>query len=159
MKSVLISKEKAINKFVFIRIAVGCFFIISGFEKLIRPYENFLYVVQSYELVGKSMAEIVARTFPWIEFILGVFFVFGLWIRAVLNGLLVLVLLFILTVSQALLRNLPIRECGCFGELFSVPLPTVLLFDSCLLVLMAVLKRFRQRLLPLSLDRYFQNKN
>lgn len=135
--------------------AMGCVFVVSGFEKLIRPYENFLYVIQAYELLPKDLAVFVAQTFPWLEFIFGVFVVLGLWLKLTLRVIWTFTLTFILIVSQALLRNLPIRECGCFGELFSLPLHVVLLFDSCLLIIIALLTTSISRTSNISLDNYF----
>ena len=158
MNCPLFLEKKNINKFVSIRILIGCFFIFSGFEKLVRPYENFLYIIEGYQILIKPLAEIVAIILPWFEFILGIFLILGLWSRVALRALLILTTAFLLTVSQALLRNLPIKDCGCFGELFSIPLPTILIFDGCLLILIAVLIAFREEASHLSLDRYFLKK-
>ena len=112
-------------------------------------------MVQSYELISGPFVEIVARFLPWLEFILGVFLVVGLWLKIVLRSLMILMTVFLVTVSQALLRNLPIHECGCFGELFSAPLPLVLVMDSFLLLSVAVLKAFMKYTFLFSLDHYF----
>jgi len=134
---------------------VGLFFVVSGFEKLISPYENFSYVVQGYELLNNSLSDIVALVFPWIEFIVGVFMALGLWLKLSLRVLWAVIVIFIFVLAQALLRNLPIKDCGCFGELFSLPPHVTLIFDSCLLVIVSFLRRFLQKTLTLSLDNYF----
>lgn len=123
------------NIFVVLRVILGIFFIVSGSEKLISPKENFLYVVQSYEVLPKSLENIVVQIIPWWEFLLGVFLMLGLWLKPVLMGLMILTAMFINVVGQAIIRDLPITECGCFGDLVSVPLPVVLTMDSTLLVL------------------------
>ncbi len=138
------------------RIIIGCFFIFSGFEKLTKPYQNFLYVVQSYEIVGKPIDQMVAILFPWVEFVAGVFLVLGLWLRVSLKLVVGLLLAFMITVSQAIIRMLPITSCGCFGESLSLPLPAVLLLDSCLLLTTSMLYRFCEKTARFSLDRYFQ---
>lgn len=145
-----------IKFFVIGRILIGCLFIVSGFEKLIGPYQNFLYVVQSYEFLPTLLEEIVARTLPWIELFLGVFLVVGLWLQWALRSIGVLIFLFILIVSQALLRKLPIDECGCFGGLISLPLYAVLIFDSTLFLLTGVLLKQEKRINIFSLDQYFR---
>lgn len=145
----------AINYCVIARVLIGLLFIASGFEKLIGSYQNFLYVVQGYDLFGVFLENIIARTLPWIELFLGAFLLLGFWTRVSLKALMVLTIMFIFVVSQAIARGLPITECGCFGEFISVPLYVILLFDSALLLLMDSLRRRQDRTEAFSLDRYF----
>ena len=145
-----------IKFFVIGRILIGCLFIVSGFEKLIGPYQNFLYVVQSYEFLPTLLEEMVARTLPWIELFLGVFLVVGLWLKWALRSIGMVIFLFILIVGQALLRKLPIDECGCFGGLISLPLYAVLIFDSMLFLLTGALLKQEKRINIFSLDQYFR---
>ncbi|GEM_PF-568328 len=144
-----------INGFVLSRLLIGCFFVVSGGLKLLSPYENFLYVVQSYEIHTASLDRMIAWVVPWTEFLAGIFLVCGLWLKIVLKTLAFLIAGFILVVAQAILRNLPIRECGCFGELFSVPLPAVLLIDNSLLLLTWWLLKKIDKTKNFSLDSYF----
>ena len=137
------------------RILLGCFFVVSGLEKLISPHQNFLYVVQSYQLLPGLLEESASMAMPWVEFILGVFLILGLWLKIALRSTLTLTTIFIVVVGQALIRHLPINECGCFGELISVPLSAVIIIDSGLWLLIAILTVFIERASPLSLDRYF----
>ena len=137
---------------------VGCLFTLSGFEKLIRPYENFLYVIDGYQILMRPFDIIIAIVFPWLEFILGIFLVAGLWLKLALRTALILTAVFLWTVSQALVRNLPIKDCGCFGEFFSIPLTTILIFDGGLLVIIASLIAFKDKTSRFSLDRYFLQK-
>ena len=145
-----------INGFVFLRLLIGCFFVVSGGDKLLNPYENFLYVVQSYEIFPSSLERMIAWFVPWTEFLLGIFLVCGLWLKTVLKALAFLIAGFILVVAQAILRNLPIQECGCFGELFSVPLPAVLLIDNSLLLFIWWLLKRIEKTKIFSLDFYFE---
>ncbi len=139
---------------------IGGIFVVSGFEKLIGPYQNFLYVIQNYSFLPLSLAEIVARLFPWVEFFLGVFLVSGLWLKWTLRAVMALLLMFMVVVIQALIRNLPIDECGCFGALISFPLPAVLAFDTKVFVLTLFLSFRREEAERCSLDRYLaQNEN
>jgi hypothetical protein len=87
-------------------------------------------VIQSYEILPKALEYAVAVSFPWLELILGIFCFLGLWIEWTAKGILIFFTTFIIVVGQALIRKLPISECGCFGELISFPLQTVFAFDS-----------------------------
>jgi len=138
-----------------IRILIGCLFVVSGFEKLIGPYQNFLYVVQSYEFCPTIFEDIVARVLPWIELILGVFLITGLWLKWTLRSVLILFAMFICIVGQALLRGLPIDECGCFGSLISLPLAGVLVFDSIMFFITGLLMTQDKLVSSFSLDQHY----
>ncbi|HLF17641.1 MAG TPA: DoxX family protein [Candidatus Omnitrophota bacterium] len=143
------------NIFVLLRWLIGLLFIVSGGEKLIGPFQNFLYVVESYEAFPRFLQEIIAHALPWGELFLGIFVLLGLWTKAALRGVLVLIAGFVLIVSQAIIRQLPITECGCFGELMSFPLPVVLIFDSSLFIITLFLLRKFDQTVRLSLDQHF----
>lgn len=144
----------AINIFVVFRILIGVLFAVSGFEKLIGPYQNFLYVVQSYDMLPAWGEEIAARTMPWVEFIAGVFLALGLRLTTVLPAVMAMLAAFIVVVGQALVRKLPIDECGCFGTLISFPLNVVITLDSLLLILTGILAGKRDDVQKFSLDGY-----
>ncbi len=146
------------NIVVIARILLGTIFIVSGIEKLLSPYQNFLYVIQNYEVIGPPWDEITAKFFPWLEFLSGLFCFLGLWLRQALTGALVLLTVFIGVVGQALIRQLPIVECGCFGSLFSIPLEAVLVMDSSLWLLSSWLLSRIPQASRFSLDEYFGTK-
>ena len=84
--------------------------------------------------------------------------VVGLWIPIVVRGLGVLTLALLGVVVQALIRDLPIDECGCFGKLLNMPLVGTLIFDVILFLLLTLLMFFLQKTAHLSMDRYFQKR-
>lgn|SRR3989338_11089349 len=142
-----------------LRILLGIFFVLVGGSKLLAPYQNFLYVVQSYEVFPPLLQEFAARFVPWIEFFLGIFLILGLWSKPVLIALLCLVTGFILTLGQAILRGLPIDSCGCFGSWLPVPIRTMLAIDDCLwLLINLMLIRLKSTSL-LSFDNHFAKIN
>lgn len=144
--------KNKINLFVIFRFILGGFFIFSGAEKLVGPYQNFLYVVQSYEIVGVPLEELVAQYFPWIEFFIGLFVFLGFWLKWALRGMFVLLSLFIFVIWQALLRDLPLTECGCLGEWISFPLPVTLILDISLAAFVWLLFKKIHKTSLLSLD-------
>jgi len=143
------------NIIIIFRLLIGLLFIVSGFEKLIGPYQNFLFVIQSYEILPAWGEEIVARVFPWIEFLIGIFMVLGFWLQWAVPSTMVMLFFFIAVIGQAIIRGLPIDECGCFGSMISFPLNVIILFDSFLLILTGVLLRKREAARVFSLDGYF----
>jgi uncharacterized membrane protein YphA (DoxX/SURF4 family) len=138
-----------------LRILIGGIFVFSGLGKLLSPYQNFLYVVQAYQLLPSSGEYWVAQIFPWIEFLVGTFLLLGLWIPWALRGALLLFGTFVVVVGQALLRGLPLENCGCFGELIHLKPQIVIVLDSAGLLLTAVLLRHLPKLKKFSLDAHF----
>lgn len=115
-----------------VRWIVGLLLAVSGFEKLISPYQNFQFIIEQYQIVGSQQAALVAQILPWAELLAGVFFAVGLWTRVAGFAVLALFGIFLVAVGQALIRRLPMDECGCFGELISIPLPGVFTMDMVL---------------------------
>jgi len=145
------------NAFLIIRLILGLIFIFSGYEKLQSPYQNFLYVIENYDFLIPFLEMFTAKVMPWLELIAGVFLVLGLWTRQSLRMITLLLLGFILVVGQAMVRKLPITDCGCFGESLSFPLHIVILFDSTLLALTLAHIYFQNPFQLLGLDKYFSD--
>ena len=145
-----------INIYVLIRAVLGCLFVVSGFEKIISPPQNFLYVVQAYGILNGVFDQGIVSVVPWVEFLTGVFLFLGLWLKRSLQVLFVLMSGFIIVVGQALARHLPIDECGCFGGLFSFPPPVVLAMDTTLLFLAGWVYHKIVKARCWSVDGYFQ---
>ena len=143
------------NVFVVLRMMIGGIFVVSGFEKLIAPHQNFQYVIESYQVLPRFLEIATAFVFPWIEFFTGLFVVVGLGLGWALRTALLLLTVFIVVVAQAIVRKLPITECGCFGELFSFPLKVVIVFDSFLFLLTSGLLLNVSDAKRFSLDQYF----
>ncbi len=140
------------------RIVIGGLFVVSGLEKLISPYQNFLYVVQGYEIFPPGVDRVVAGVVPWLELFLGTLFVLGLATSTALAGLMALFAGFIIVVGQAILRRLPLTACGCLGELISFPLPVIIIIDSGLLAVCVFLWRNKGLIRHFGLDRLWDEE-
>ena len=138
-----------------LRVVVGGLFMFSGLLKLLQPYQNFLYVIHSYEIVSGTPARILAITIPWLEFLLGIFVISGLWLRRSISGLWALSTMFIVVLFSAMARNLPIKECGCFGDSFSLPPQQMIRVDTVIWLILAVLWRMADKTKHWSLDALF----
>ena len=142
--------------FAVLRILIGALFVVSGGEKLIWPYQNFLYVLQSYDLLPSGVDVFVARIFPWIEFMTGLMLILGLWVTQMIKVALAMFAIFILVIAQALFHHLPIDDCGCFGSLITLKPQQTLVMDSFFfLMLVFALRQIRQTE-QFSLDQYYQ---
>ena len=153
------SSAKGFPTYLILRVLFGVFFMLVGGSKLFVPYQNFLYVIQSYEVFSPPIEEFAARVVPWLEFFLGLFLVLGLWLKYVLMAFLGLLTCFIALLGQAIVRGLPIDSCGCFGDWISVPIRAMIFFDSSLWLFTVLMRRRIQLTSLLSLENYFLSKN
>ncbi len=145
------------NALVLIRILIGLIFVVSGLEKLMSHYQNFLYVLQAYDVIPQPWDHLFALVFPWFELVCGVFAVLGFSTLWALRGILAMTSGFLFVIAQALIRNLPIESCGCFGQMISVPLPVMLLLDSLIWIYTAYLIVRRERSTRFSLDSFLSD--
>lgn len=97
------------------RILIGLLFFYSGFSKLTQPIEYFEIAVGLYEIVPQALVHAAAMVIPWIELVGGTFLLLGYALEKSAAVLSVLTGLFQLVLGQAVVRRLPIDECGCFG--------------------------------------------
>lgn len=96
-----------------LRVFLGVVLIYAGSTKIGHPLTA-QRAVQAYELLPDGLANTIGLALPFLEVILGVLLVLGLFTRpAAIAGTLLMVV-FILGISQAWARGLTI-DCGCFG--------------------------------------------
>ncbi len=96
-----------------LRLILGVLFIYSAVTK-ITDLEYFAKSLYNYKLLPEESLNFFALILPWLELIIGLLLIGGIYTReSALLGT-VLMILFIGAVSIALERGLDI-ECGCFG--------------------------------------------
>jgi putative oxidoreductase len=96
-----------------VRIGIGCMFIWSSLPKIRQPYD-FLSSVYSYELVGPKLGMFIAMTLPWLELLVGICLIGGIFISGALLASIAMAAMFTLVLGSALHNGLEIA-CGCFG--------------------------------------------
>jgi len=138
-----------------LRVIIGSIFLVSSLGKLFSSYQNFLYVIQAYQLLPSWGEVVTAQIFPWVELIVGIFVLLGLWTPWALRGAFVLFGIFVVVVGQALLRGLPLESCGCFGEWIHLKPQVVIVMDSLSLLLTLVMLRNILQAKKFGLDFYF----
>lgn len=95
------------------RVVVALLFLYAAIAKIDNPV-GFSTQVARYELFPIT-ANLTGILFPWIELILGLSLLVGLWPRASALGISFLMGLFLVAGILALARGLKI-DCGCFGD-------------------------------------------
>jgi uncharacterized membrane protein YphA (DoxX/SURF4 family) len=95
------------------RLGLAAVFLISGVLKAIDPDATYV-AVRAYDLLPKLGVALVAGVLPWLEIAIGLLLLAGIATRAVAVASAVLMLGFMVGVTQAWARGLSI-DCGCFG--------------------------------------------
>ena len=112
-----------------LRVALGLTFAVSGALKLMRSSQEFLSVILGYKILSGEPARLLSIFLPWTEFLGGVFLTLGLWTETAAAALWVLNSVFVLALGSALARGVTLKDCGCFGDRFSLPPWAVFLLD------------------------------
>ena len=95
-----------------IRTFLGLFFLAAGLSKVGQPMQT-LAAVYSYQIVlPDGLASAIAHTLPWVEIILGLALLSGVFMPVTLAATTSLLLAFTALTAQAWWRELPI-DCGC----------------------------------------------
>ena len=94
------------------RIFLGFLFIYASLEKILQP-EEFAKQVGYYKALPFGLENLLAILLPWTELIVGICLLAGLLVDGATLLSIIMNLVFILAISQAMLRGIDIT-CGCF---------------------------------------------
>jgi hypothetical protein len=75
---------------------------------------DFAKIIQNYKLLPIELVNLLAIFLPWLEFIVGFCLVLGKFEKASLLLYSLMLIIFIIALSLALIRGLDI-SCGCFS--------------------------------------------
>lgn len=95
-----------------LRVAIGLLFLASGLGKVFHP-QDFYQAVEAYQLTGPALTWWISQLLPWIEGVMGVYLLLGLWTQWVARALSLLLLGFLGVMAWMLLTGKQIN-CGCF---------------------------------------------
>jgi uncharacterized membrane protein YphA (DoxX/SURF4 family) len=102
------------------RVILGAVFLISGASK-IGDTQAFAANIAVYKLIPEVVIQPMALGLPWLEALLGMYLVVGLFLRwsALAAGALLIV--FLMALGSAMVRGLTL-DCGCFGNVLGTAL-------------------------------------
>jgi uncharacterized membrane protein YphA (DoxX/SURF4 family) len=95
------------------RLGLAAVWLVSGALKAI-DLDQAVVAVRAYDVLPWAAADVVAAVLPFFEIALGLLLLLGLFTRAAAIAATVLMVVFIIGISQAWARGLTI-DCGCFG--------------------------------------------
>ncbi|MFC5995345.1 MauE/DoxX family redox-associated membrane protein [Pseudonocardia hispaniensis] len=95
------------------RLGLAAVWLISGTLKALDPDQTYV-AVRAYDVLPSGWVGIVAEVLPWLEIAFGLLLLVGIGTRMVAGLSALLILVFVVGVTQAWVRGLSI-DCGCFG--------------------------------------------
>lgn len=144
--------------FVAIRLVVGGVFLLFGFSKAIAPIEEFISVIKTYQLLPEAVVPAAAIIFIIAEISAGLFFIVGVFTQRAAQLTAFLLALFIIALSQALLRGIGLEDCGCSGGLFSIGETPQAVLMRDLIMLAAVWWFLKCNPQELTIDRWLKTR-
>lgn len=108
---------------ILLRIALGAVFIYAAYTKLFQfvdgrlhllPWQLFAMAIDSYQLLPAWAVELLAKTLPWFELLIGMLMLIGRWVRFASTVISLLLVVFMSLMVRAYLKGQEI-SCGCFG--------------------------------------------
>jgi uncharacterized membrane protein YphA (DoxX/SURF4 family) len=129
-----------------LRIVLGAIFVYAAWTKLRTPWELFAMAIDSYQLLPLKAVELVARTLPWFELVVGLLLIAGFWLRSAATATALLLAVFFGLMVRAFAKGMEIN-CGCFGPGEIISWKTLLRDGSMLAsaLLLAAFSFFQRR--------------
>ena len=126
-----------------VQIALGAIFIAAAIPKIADP-PAFAHMIYNYRLMPGGLVNALALVMPWIELVVGILLVAGVWRREAALVAAALLLVFLGAIGWNLARGHAV-DCGCFDvrsagktpEQLLTEMKWVLLRDVGLLLLAA----------------------
>lgn len=95
------------------RLVLGVTFIYASLDKIAHP-EQFARIIYNYKILPPFLINIFAVTLPWVEFLTGLFLIFGIFTESASLLVSFLFVIFIIATSINLFRGIDLN-CGCFS--------------------------------------------
>ena len=103
---------KSLNLPLIFRIILGIVFIYASYEKILNP-EGFSDNIHNYHITPAAVENLAALIIPWLELIVGVFLIMGVFLEGATSITICMLVFFIIILSQAVIRGIDVH-CGCF---------------------------------------------
>ena len=96
----------------FSRVVLGIVFVYASIDKIINPID-FSNAIDNYHITPIQLNNIAALIIPWIELVIGICLLAGVFLKGASMISICLLIFFIFIISQALVRGIDLH-CGCF---------------------------------------------
>jgi|SRR5947209_14261796 len=128
----LVAASRTVKAAVLIlRIVLGVIFVYAAYSKLTESWRLFAAGIASYEVLPMWAVELLARTLPWFELLVGLLLIVGRWLRVSTVITSALLAVFFGLMVRAYVKGMTI-DCGCFGPGETISWKTLLRDGSML---------------------------
>ena len=105
---------KSLNLPLIFRIILGVVFIYASYYKILDP-ASFSDNIHNYHVTDNFIwaENLAALIIPWLELIVGVFLIMGVFLDGSISITIGMLIFFIIILSQAVFRGIDVH-CGCF---------------------------------------------
>ena len=103
---------KSLNITLIFRLIIGMIFIYASYDKIINPID-FSDNIHNYHVTPIFVENLAALIIPWIELIVGISLILGVFLDGAISITIALLIFFIFILSQAVFRGIDVH-CGCF---------------------------------------------
>ena len=98
--------------FLLSRLFLGGIFVYASYDKILHPVP-FAEIVYNYQILPDVLVNLVSLFLPWLELLVGLSLILGIWLPGAVLICNVLLLVFFSTLVFNMARGLDI-DCGCF---------------------------------------------
>jgi len=95
-----------------IRLVLGGIFLAAGLSKVGAPLQTLATIYSYHIVIPDWVANTIAHTLPWMEILLGIGLLAGIWLPVTVGWTLAVLAMFTVMTAQAWWRELDI-DCGC----------------------------------------------
>jgi uncharacterized membrane protein YphA (DoxX/SURF4 family) len=95
------------------RLVLGGVFIYASLDKILHP-AAFAQAVFNYQILPAQLVNLMALVLPWLELIIGMLLLSGIWLPGAVLGVNLLMVTFLSALVFNTARGLNI-SCGCFS--------------------------------------------
>ena len=97
-----------------LRLLLGAVFVYAAYTKLRQSWLLFALSIDSFQMLPEWAVLSLARTLPWLELLLGLLLIAGVWLRYLSIVATAILGLFFTVMVVSYFRGAGI-DCGCFG--------------------------------------------
>ncbi|MEA5089521.1 MauE/DoxX family redox-associated membrane protein [Solidesulfovibrio sp.] len=95
-----------------LRFALGCVFLAAAWDKIVDPLA-FAKIVRNYQILPELLVGGVAQVLPWIEVVVGMCLITGLFPRGASFSATLMMAVFLAAMAWAKHKGIS-TQCGCF---------------------------------------------
>ena len=127
-----------------LRLALGAVFLYAAYTKLRQSWLLFALSIDSYQMLPEWAVFALARTLPFLELMLGLLLIAGVWLRYLSIVAAAILALFFSVMVVSYFRGAGI-DCGCFGVGEPLSVKTLVRDGALLAAAVALVVFTRQR--------------